>query len=202
MNDTEIIVSPAFFMVVAVSALFDVSGTFSAVVIAVIIHELGHIAALKALKIRINTIRLRMFGLEISADIPKGKREAVIMIAGPGANILSAVLFYVISVICDNSFFISLTACSLILGFFHLLPCAGFDGGAALKALFYHSNRKNIVDLFVKVFTITVSICLIYAALRLVFTHKSNLSLLILPVYLILNLLSERNIYTSPAALT
>ena len=188
MNNTVITVSPAFFIVIAVSAIADRSGIFSFILIAVFIHELGHIAAMRALNIGINALRLRIFGLEICADIPKGRKEAFVMAAGPLANLLSVPLFLVFK----NDFFVSLAACSFVLGLFHLLPCEGFDGGSALKALFFQKKREKAVANIVKFLTFTISACLFFAALYLMLTHRFNLSLLILPIYLLLNLFSDR----------
>ena len=198
MSDTKIIISPAFFIVIAASAIFDTSGTFSVVLFAVMIHEFGHIFALSALGIRIDTVRLRMFGLEICADIPRGKREALVMAAGPCANLLSAALF----LLFRSEHALSLAACSVILGVFHLMPCEGLDGGSALKALFYRKKCENTVNICVKAFTVTLAGCFVCAALHLVLTERLNLSLIVLPVYLILNLISERKTYTCRTALT
>lgn len=99
---------------------------------AALTHECGHLLMLRLFGIPVRGFRLTPAGAVLTADFAASgcsyRAEALVHIAGPAINLLSALLF-------------SLTGCPaaaaapLLLGIYNLLPVSCFDGGRLLHAL-------------------------------------------------------------------
>lgn len=101
------------------------------------IHELGHIAAVRALRGRVKQFRLTGGGAVI---VPERKEmfsyweECLIALAGPAASILLALLAGVWAKRFGGTGAYMLTGLSLAFGVFNLLPAGPLDGGRMLRA--------------------------------------------------------------------
>lgn len=189
MNDFSVTVTPGFCIILAISALFDSSGAFSLMICAVIMHECGHIIAMKAMKTRMDSVSFSAFGLEIRAELQNGYKTAFIMLAGPLMNLLSGYAAFLIYRQTGIGQIGTFAVVSLTLGAFHIMPLSRLDGANALKSII--NTRK--VDIFVKAFTFTFVILLIYAGLQAAFMQIFNPSIFMLAVFFIIEIISERN---------
>ena len=129
-------ISPLVFVMGAALLLSgDVrGGSLPIILSAAFIHEMGHLVAAYILKIRIKRIRLDIFGALMDTESMSCSytKEAILCIAGPFANLLSAGLIYIFPLQFDRRLFI---AASLLFAFINLLPARGFDGGRAISCL-------------------------------------------------------------------
>ncbi len=105
---------------------------FSASIAAALLHETGHIAAAKALGIKLRCIELDITGARLfpARAIPSYKKEWLLAAAGPFASLLCGA-----AILAGNRFFAAFGTASLSLALFNLLPIRGFDGGRMLYAL-------------------------------------------------------------------
>lgn len=97
------------------------------------VHELGHCLALWGLGTRITGLRLGILGAVLETDsrnLSYG-REMLAVLAGPAANLLSALLLTLLGGI---RWAVPVGA-HLVLGMFNLLPVRPLDGGRALYLL-------------------------------------------------------------------
>ena len=95
---------------------------------AALIHELGHIAALKLCRAELIELRLEFFGLcLISTAATTPMREALCTLAGPLAGLLWTLFIRKLAPLS--------AAFSLLLSAYNLLPALPLDGGRALLAL-------------------------------------------------------------------
>lgn len=174
----EIRVTPSFCLILAVSCLFDRSGYFSCMLLAILIHECGHLLAMVFFHCPVKQVSFRIFGIEIIGDLPTGRKRGLIMLAGPLANLLTALVFLSFTGYGQN-----LCMCSLLLGLFHLLPLTGLDGSAALLSLTKeHPLTKGICT------GLTAVSILLFSAVGLYIAFSAgNLSLLILAGYFFMN---------------
>ena len=109
------------------------------VVLAAICHELGHLAALRLVGVRVERLRLTAFGAELRADtrfLPYGK-EILCTLAGPAVNLLLALLLARVS----GDYL--LAGANLIQGCFNLLPIYPLDGGRVISCLLGGLPRKK-----------------------------------------------------------
>lgn len=112
-------------------------GTWLApVLLAALLHELGHLLAIRALGGRVRRLCFRLSGMDIVYDARHMTYggEALAALAGPGCNLIFFALFGLLSR-GKGGFFARFAGCHGVLGLFHLLPALPLDGGRALRAL-------------------------------------------------------------------
>lgn len=91
----------------------------------VVLHEAGHALACLALGITIKRVVLNRYGLGIVRGNAKSLDNALIAFAGPGINILAALLFH------GTRF----AVLNLVFGIANLIPIARSDGRNGWAAL-------------------------------------------------------------------
>ena len=95
-----------------------------------LLHELGHIAALRLTGGELRRVELSFFGVRmVAAPAADIRRGALVLLSGPAANLA---LYAVLTVfgVCGMTARLSLAA-----GMFNLLPLSSLDGGALLDML-------------------------------------------------------------------
>ena len=113
-----------FFPVLALMLLLFPLRFLVGVLLAALIHELGHLLALKIAGGRVLSIRLRSFGARIEAAPMSPGRTALCSLAGPAAGALT---------IFTYKTFPELALVGLVQTVFNLLPVYPLDGGRALR---------------------------------------------------------------------
>jgi Zn-dependent protease len=97
------------------------------VVIALALHEAGHVVVARALGVRVKRIGFGWRGPFIVRESGEPKANLCIAIAGPLTNVLSAVLFWTAAP--------TFAIISLVLGLSNLIPIEGSDGSRAWTAM-------------------------------------------------------------------
>ena len=151
------------------------------------LHELGHLAAMAALRVRPGRICLTAAGMRI--ERPPGlrtsfSREIAIALAGPAVSLFLAGLFYAAPKVTPLP--LPPDFCYLNLGFalFNLLPVRQLDGGRALYFLLCTRLNEATANRIVRIASLA---CLFFAALGaalLCLRRGFSLSLVIAVVYL------------------
>ena len=113
-----------FFPVLALMLLLFPVRFLVGVLLAALIHELGHLLALKIAGGRVLSIRLRSFGARIEAAPMSPGRTALCSLAGPAAGALTIFAYKT---------FPELALAGLVQTVFNLLPVYPLDGGRALR---------------------------------------------------------------------
>ena len=104
--------------------------------LAAILHELGHLAALRLLRGRVEALRFRLSGAEIcyrGTGISYGG-EVLMALAGPGMNLLWAAVLALTSRWYPEDLLYRFIGCHLVLALFNLLPALPLDGGRVLQS--------------------------------------------------------------------
>lgn len=117
------------------SALYFFGGLKSvcAVMLAVLIHELGHVAAIKVFGGKIRSVRFDASGLCMSyCGLDNDGKELVSLIMGPVFGLLLSYAASYCGKITDSRFLFEASGVSLIFSIFNLLPALPLDGGRAL----------------------------------------------------------------------
>ena len=113
-----------FFLVLALMGLLFPLGLVAGIVLAALIHECGHLIAVRLTGGRVLAIRLRAGGARIeTAPMPPGK-AAVCALAGPGAGALTIFAW---------RFFPEMALAGLVQTVFNLLPIYPLDGGRVAR---------------------------------------------------------------------
>ena len=100
------------------------------------VHELGHIVASFILKMKINSFSVNLFGARLGISLPmySYKKELLLSLSGPLANIVCGIPALYIYTKCDitnksSFYFIFFAVACFFLALLNLLPIKEFDGG-------------------------------------------------------------------------
>lgn len=172
-----------FSALVTLLLYIDRTGLMGYSLLAVVIHELGHLFIMSFVKAKPSEIELSLRGvLIVSPPIANVWQRLFIAIGGPAANILFGVLLW----FCG---FKSVGAVQWIVAAYNLLLIRGLDGGDILEALLCLlgvGDKKWIVS----VCSYLTAGLIIIIGINLLLINGTNISLLLLGVYLLfLNLI-------------
>lgn len=170
----------SFLAVAAMSAtlVLDTSGRICACFIAAIIHECGHLLAMRCFCIKPQSIKLRIFDIAIEAHGQRPfSKDLIITIAGPLANFVFAFVFYFFS----DMLFVS----NLVIGLFNLLPVDTFDGGHALSLLLCKKLSAESSRRILKALTFLLLVPTFILGILVLLRSKYNYSLLLISLYLL-----------------
>lgn len=165
--------------------LFDMEWIYiAAVLVVLLIHELGHFFAMKAF----NYNNVKMFVLPLLGAYVTGKKSvisqrqmSVVILAGPIPGIIVGFCLLAYNNYYPSERIEMLGDIFVGLNFFNLLPFMPLDGGRLLETLFINHNHTIRI-----VFTIISIIFLVLLAILL-----KSLFFLIIPVAMIFDLIME-----------
>lgn len=127
-------ITPGFLLLAAAVYFFDTWILFPSLLLAVAVHEAGHLAALKACGVKIEKMYLQCVGFRADYDGAKlsYREEVLAAAAGPLASLFLAAVAALLGRLLssDAAYFVS--GVSLILFFYNMLPIRPLDGGRVI----------------------------------------------------------------------
>jgi len=157
------------FLCASVILLFFDNFAVLALISAVLIHEAGHLIAMKSLQIKLSNAEICSFGLNIAYDgryVPY-INEIIAAISGPMFNFFAVGMLTVFSLESENEFVLVLTAFNCALCIFNLLPLSILDGGKILYCVisslfgpFVSEYIRKYMDIFGTFIIFSAGICL------------------------------------------
>lgn len=184
----DIQILPGFYVYLSVMLLLLPFPWLCASLIAGSLHELGHIAAVKAMGISISQITLQGGGARIRTGPMSPGQELLCAAAGPTAGGLLLLLLPV---------FPKLALCGLLQSLFNLIPVGLFDGARMIRSaavLLLGEKKGERVFNFIKWFCIAATgigcmilirfslfaavfcvLCLLYCVIKMRTQHLTNL---------------------------
>lgn len=158
------LLSCAFLVVV----FFDGTGIVQWSLLAILLHEAGHIMLYNLLHCGRPILQIGWGGIALhwnTSGIPV-HRQVMILLAGPLINIAAAILSFII---CTQSFRLTVVlfgGINLLLGLFNLLPLGFLDGGRLLElflsALLPANRTETVLLLFQTICLILISLFLLF----------------------------------------
>lgn len=122
-NKTQLRVTPAFYITLAISVLLIPIKWVVAWFAAILVHESFHYIALKMCGLPVNKVELGQLGAQMNTLPMSGWKEAVCSAAGPIGSLL---------LILMSTVFPRLALCGAFHGLFNLLPIYPLDGSRIL----------------------------------------------------------------------
>ncbi|NLG92293.1 MAG: peptidase M50 [Clostridiales bacterium] len=192
-HNCRISVGFLFLAVFTAFLLCDTSNTAVLWILAAAIHEGGHILIMHAFGAAPVEMKFTPFGIDIvkPPQISSGYgRDALISLAGPGANLACALLLYIFRK-SHSAFLLA----NLVLAAFNLLPIEPLDGGQALYSLLCAKYRSDQALKIVSVVSFIVVTPLAIVSFLVLFRSYGNYSLLAVSIYLIFLLVFKKGRY-------
>ncbi len=117
---------------------------FFILMLSALVHELGHIAAMRLLGYRARRIDILPMGALIVC--PEGisyLHETVIALSGPIASLLTSAIAFCVYAVSREASSLFVAFVNLLLGVFNLMPIEKLDGGKALYCFLSHKNNES-----------------------------------------------------------
>lgn len=127
-----------------------------------LLHELGHIAALRFTGGELRRVELSWYGIKMTAaPAANTKRGIIVLMSGPAVNILLYAVLHAAG--SDGSF----ALINLAEGLFNLLPYSFLDGGAALEMLAQGAVNERLISRLLLLLRAAVTAGLALLAVRI-----------------------------------
>lgn len=164
----------------------DKTGYMTPCLLAVFVHEMGHILALKCLRTPPDRVELKIGTIEVKGRfVLSNKNSAVMLLFGPLTNFIMALLFLLLYSILKGERFVVFGIIMALVGLFNLLPVTGTDGGE-LTAIFLSLFLKTKTQRVVRTVISALFCFLLFCCGGFIFIKsKRNPSMLLLAIYLV-----------------
>ena len=183
---TEIYVSFLFVAAVTALLLCDRTGFLIPSLLAVWLHELGHLVAMRLAGCAPRSIRLVPASVQITRPFcPKPQAEIGIALAGPGANLCAALTALLLYFQTGRTVGLPSALLHTLVGAFNLLPAAGLDGGTVLRTWLLRRCSPAHTAHILQAFTLLTAALLAAGGVWLFLRQKGNYSVFLAAFYLI-----------------
>lgn len=187
---TEIYLSFWFFAAAALFTAVNAAAFSLYILLPVVIHELGHLAAMAACGAKISAVRFTAFGVEI--EKPKAARLSfargiIISLAGITANLVLAAGLYIFAF--HSMRVMLLVAVNIAIAGFNLLPVGNLDGGEVVRAFCERYMRPGLAYNLSRAFSFITLVPLFAASIFMLLRPERNFTLLLVSVYLLVDII-------------
>ena len=181
----KITVSFWFLAAISFFLLYERAALFFYFAAPILVHELGHIAALYLCGGKISKIDLRIFGIDMCPNTQRLSypREIFVIMAGIICNLLTAGLLFLQRGQTMRSML--LIAVNLAVAGFNLLPIGNLDGGALLRLIGERLGESRKMQIIARGVSFALLLPLFVAAFYILLKPERNYTLLIVCVYLL-----------------
>lgn len=183
----EIYVSFFFLAVITVMLATDKTGLVLPTVLAVTLHECGHLFMMWILDCTPKRIKLIPASVQITSSFSRGyKNDILVSLSGPCVNLLLFGTLYYNYVCFGNKTTLVFALINLLIGVFNLLPVKGFDGGTVLLSILCKYTDINKSTLLLRFVTFILATAIIVTAVLFTAKGKMNITLYIIGIYLVI----------------
>ncbi len=176
-----------FCALIAALFIIDKTGLMIHSLTAVLLHESGHLIAMRFTHCLPKELKLGLGGLIIIGATPQSEKDkAIIMLSGPLTNVAAALILFTVLYKNPQSMLYTAAITEAVVGLFNLLPIKGLDGGTVLYFLLNLRLCEHSASRTLSVISLLFSAVITFLGGCAVFSAHANPTLLILGVYLLI----------------
>lgn len=185
--------SVGFLGLITLMLYIDKSGLMLPTLLATLAHEFGHLISLLIMRSKPKKIVLKVGTIGILGNFLLSKKgEIFLNLAGPILNLICFFIFFGLYQILGLLFFANFALINLILGIFNLLPVTGLDGGSAFFIFLCQKLNLKTANITCLITSIISIFLILVLGINVFYSTKTNPSLILLALYLILGLLMAK----------
>ena len=186
-------VSVGFVGLICLMLYVDRVGLMLPTMLAVTLHEAGHLIALLAFKSKPQSVELKVGTVAIIGDFTLSSNQRLIMLAsGSGFNFLLFITFYCFYCFFKSSRLLNFSLVELVVGALNFLPVTGLDGGEILHLILLKFLKSKVANAVAFVISLVTVLIIITFGFYVLTDTKSNISLIIFGIYLFLGILISK----------
>ena len=190
---TEVYISFLFMAVITLMLAFDKTGLILPTLVAVLLHEMGHLFIMWVKGTSPKRIKLIPASVQITNSFGGGYRSDIIVaLAGPVVNILFFGVLYYNYLCYHNQGTLYFALLNLLIGAYNLMPVIGLDGGTVLYCVLCNFVDVNKAELALKLVSFFIGMTVNIAAVTLHLSGRLNLSLYIMGIYILVTSLIKK----------
>lgn len=192
-NNISVELSFTLICIAAVCVILNIFSSLIWCILAVVIHESGHLFAMLKCGYFPERIKISAFEIKIidrKRYLRTDKQNIFIIFSGPAVNFICFIPFFLIYLL-GNDYVLPFAASNISVGLFNILPVMSLDGGQLayifLRRKIGSVRAERTVDTitFITVFPLAI------LGFMLLLSSRYNFSLLFVCVYLILSLITR-----------
>ena len=191
--NTEFSVSFPAVAFLCLAIICDKEGNMLICLTSAVLHELGHVLAMKIKGVSVKSVAFNIGEVAIKADSSSLSYidELFVSAGGVVVNFLLSAIFCFVYKLSGISFCYTAFVSNLAVGVFNMLPVRFLDGGDILILILQRLVTRRTADIILTVFTVVFIIPVFISGLIFIFNSSYNYSLFFAAVYLICTLVSK-----------
>lgn len=196
-HNCEITISYTLICLAGLCIILGIFGGFVLCLLAVIIHESGHLSAMLMLSKFPERIKVSLFEISIvdsRRTLNSTINNFIIIFFGPFASFICFILFYLLYLLC-NFACLEFAYVNLFTGLFNMLPVISLDGGQMMLILLLKKLNLDAALRAVNITTFVFIFPLSALGFILLFNTGYNFSLIAVSLYLIMALICKKDAF-------
>lgn len=175
--------------------ILGIQGQLLLAFLIVFFHEIIHCIAAYHFNISAYEIELIPIGAVLKfneLDSASPYQDIIISISAPSANLILALVFYIINLNVNKNIIHTLYQYNMIIGLFNLIPALPLDGGRILRDIFRLNILYKRANMYAVNISIIIGIMLMAIYFFLFFLGFNNINIGIISVFIIISSYKEK----------
>lgn len=194
-KDIKITISFTFFALVLLLVVFRKNDFLYLTCFFAILHELGHIVALRIFGVKIINLKISFLGANIKTENFKKVNpieEIKILSAGPFVNLILFLVFLIFSRFTRNDFLNYIYSINFCLFVFNILPFYNFDGGKILEVLLKSKLNEKDADILITCVSLVILIPVTIFSINVFLSDNHNFYYIIVSGLMLLTIILKK----------
>ena len=191
----NVTISFTFFALILLVVVFRKSELLYLTCIFAILHEIGHLIALRKAGVIITGFKISCFGANIKTENLKkikAKEEVMILLLGPIVNFCFFVLFFILNIFFNEEIFSQIYLVNLCLFVFNMLPFYNFDGGKIIEVLLKNKFNEKASNIAITCISFIVLIPFCWFSIKVFLLNNNNFYYLIVSALMLLTIILKK----------